>query len=95
MLIGTTAGKVISAPPGDPVSFLLHADAGNTDTILVSGVDSTVQDDFSEELLAGQSLSFEEFIGDVYAVAESGTQKLSIPFVQYRSKARLGTQKSL
>lgn len=80
--VNTTAGAVFSTGGLRRASFILHADADNSDTINISGTDAAVVQDF-EELQPGQSISFENYQGFVYAVAESGTQNLYIPFVTW------------
>lgn len=77
--IGTTAALVITGTPNRPVSFELHADADNTDTILYSTKDVTVADNFGE-LQAGQSIIVNNFVGSLYIKAESGTQTWGLPF---------------
>ena len=78
MVSVTTTNKLIISVR-KPTDFVLHAVVANTATVNVSATDLAVLTDY-EELLAGQDLSFEGFVGDVWAVAASGTQTLTIPF---------------
>jgi hypothetical protein len=81
--VGTTAALIFSTG-SKRASFVIHADADNTDTILISGVDVAVTHGGDiEELLAGQSISFVNYAGVVYAKSEAGTQTYGIPFVNW------------
>jgi hypothetical protein len=83
--VGTTAIQVITAVAADPVSFELHADADNSDTINYNAAGDTSVTVAWGELLPGQSITVTDFVGDLYIIAESGTLTWSLPFVQYRS----------
>jgi hypothetical protein len=91
--VGTTPIMVI-ATGGRPVSFELHADADNSDTILYSTSEPKVPVDSAGELLAGQSTTFSNFVGALWIVAESGTQNYSIDGVQYADVAPEELQKA-
>lgn len=83
--VGTTAVDIITANASDPISFELHADSDNTDTINYNAAGDTSVTVSNGELLPGQSITVTDFVGVLYIVAESGTQTWGIPFVQYRS----------
>jgi hypothetical protein len=76
--IGTTAQAIFTALKR-PTTFVIHADSGNTGVIRLSQNDPQVIHDY-EELLAGQSMSFEDFKGSVFAIASTGTQTYHFPF---------------
>ena len=82
MVTVTTTAKAILFTGDQRASFIIHADADNSDTVNISGVDPLVVSEF-EELLPGQSISFENYAGFVYAIAEAGTQNVYIPFVEH------------
>jgi hypothetical protein len=77
--VTTTASRIIQVSKS--TSFVLHADATNTAIIQVSGTDRSAKNDF-DELMAGQDLSFTGYVGEIWAVAATGTQLLYIPFRQ-------------
>lgn len=79
--IGTTATMLISSV-SQAISFDIHADADNTDTVNLATDDPSVTNP-EEELLAGQSVTFSGFKGTVWAKAEAGTQTVSIFSVGY------------
>lgn len=82
----TTTPILIAGPSKRAGYFELHALAANTDTIRLAGdVGSLANGDY-EELTAGQSMSFENFTGSIYAASASGTQKLSIPWSNYKGQ---------
>jgi hypothetical protein len=76
--IGTTALEAFRA--NRPTDFVIHAATGNTDIIRISATDPKVSADY-EELLAGQTITFEGFTGALFVLAVSGTQTYHIPFV--------------
>lgn len=80
--VGTTAILALSSP-ARPVSFELHADADNTDTILYSTQEPQVPVDSAGELTANQSTSYSNFIGSLWLKAEASGQNYSIGSVQY------------
>lgn len=88
-VIGTTAQMVITGTPQNPVTFELHADADNTDTINYSMQDPTVTDQLGE-LLAGQSLFIDEFVGALYIKGEASGLTYGIPILLYKSSLRDG-----
>lgn len=79
--VGTSA-QFLFGTGNQRASFIIHADADNTDTVNISGTDPKVVQDF-EELLPGQSISFVNYQGSVWAIAEGSAQNVYIPFVSY------------
>lgn len=79
--IGTTASLLISSV-NRPISFSLHADADNTDTVNISTDDPTVTG-VPEELQPGQTQSYSRWRGTIWAKAEAGTQNIGITSVSY------------
>jgi hypothetical protein len=65
-----------------PLSFVLHAAIANTGTISASTNDPNVVNGV-EELLAGQSLSFEDFVGTVWVLGSASGQVFHIFGEQY------------
>ena len=67
----SAAGQIFAST--FPVSFSLHASTANTINLNVSTVDPSVVNHI-EELLPGQSLTFEDFVGSIWgAPATAGT----------------------
>jgi hypothetical protein len=83
--IGTTAKPIFTTAKGKPQTVYIHADSGNTASIYLSQNDPTVTHDY-EELLAGQSMSFEDFDGTIYGISASGTQTYHFPFAPTAGK---------
>lgn len=76
--VGTTP-KAIYGPVRRPITISVHALAANTATVQVSTTDSTAQADF-EELLAGQSLIIDGFVGSLFGYAGSTQTVLIVEF---------------
>lgn len=85
--IGTGAILIISTPENDPISFEFHADADNSDTINYSTNYPQVDGD-TGELLAGQSITFANFVGSLWAKAEASGQNYSVTGVQHLRQTR-------
>ncbi len=83
--VAQTAICIIVAPESNPVSFELHADADNTDTINYNAAGDNGVTWSNGELVPGQSVFVDDFVGQLYIVAETGTLTWGLPFVQYRS----------
>jgi len=73
--VGTTSTRIYG-PVRKPITISVHALAANTATVQVSTTDPSAQADY-EELLAGQSLIIDGFVGSLFAYAAS-TQTLVI-----------------
>ena len=85
--IGTTAQMILTGSAADPISFELHADADNADTINYSAAEDVALLTNVGELLPGQSITVTDFVGSLWIVAEAGTLTYGIPFFQRRSTA--------
>ena len=63
-----------------PTFFVVHALVANTVNAQLSSSDPTVTDNY-DELLPGQDLAFEDFIGSIWAYAPTGSPSVTVAFV--------------
>lgn len=75
-------GQMIFNSGRSRASFDLHADADNTDTINIGHEPNVLE---LEELLPGQSITFEDFTGSIYAIAEHSGDLIYVVFPHYES----------
>lgn len=80
--VGTTAILVITGTRENPVTFELHADADNSDTINYSSLDPNVVENIGE-LVAGQSIIVNNFVGSLWIKGETTGLTYGIPFQIY------------
>jgi hypothetical protein len=71
----TATPQQIVDTTGNPLSFYIHADSGNTSNIRLS--DNSTMTEY-EELAGGQSIDYEDFEGVLYVAAASGSPILHI-----------------